>query len=247
MTSIVQKKIPSQDASLYPFAFLSVDKSVSSRKNTLPRKRVSDNIIIEATNNGFYKEQYYQLREMCYRRDLGIDHFDGSEDDYDRDSIIVIAREGRKVIAGGRLTISLPSRPMVLPLEEKGFIMSELFPELKLASKVYCETTRFAIHPDFRSRAISFLINKELLKIGNKNNCFCQFSVAPLKITRNYAIIARKLGLLHKIVEGVMVPYKATYTHLNEEGIALSITYLYPSIKPNMKNSYGRRTEKHYA
>ena len=243
MISIVQKKIPSQDASLYPFAFLPVDESVSSRKKILPPKRVSDNIIIEATNNAFYKEQYYQLREMCYRRDLGIDHFDGSEDDYDRDSIIVIAREGRKVVAGARLTISSPSRPMVLPLEEKGFIMSELFPELKLASKVYCETTRFAIHPDFRSRAISFLINKELLKIGNENNCSYQFTVAPLKTSRNNAIIGRKLGLLHKIIEGIKIPYKPIYGKLYEKGMVLSITYLYP----NTKNVNSATAEKHYA
>ena len=53
-------------------------------------------------------EQYYDLRQHCFRQELGIPDFDGSEDELDRQGQIFLAIQGDRVIGGARISARLP-------------------------------------------------------------------------------------------------------------------------------------------
>ena len=56
-------------------------------------------------------QQYYDLRERCYRKELGIPDFDGSEDADDQRGRILLAIENGRCIGGARVSprVHLPS------------------------------------------------------------------------------------------------------------------------------------------
>ena len=53
-------------------------------------------------------QQYYQLRQDCFRRELGLPDFDGSEDESDRKGQILIARIGDRCVGGARIAPGSP-------------------------------------------------------------------------------------------------------------------------------------------
>ena len=53
-------------------------------------------------------EQYYTLREQCFRDELGIPDFDGSEDEMDRQGQIFLAVQNGRVVGGARISAHLP-------------------------------------------------------------------------------------------------------------------------------------------
>ena len=53
-------------------------------------------------------EQYYQLRQTCFRKELGIPDFDGSEDELDRQSSILLAIQDGRCIGGARISPHVP-------------------------------------------------------------------------------------------------------------------------------------------
>ena len=55
-------------------------------------------------------EQYYQLREQCFRKELGLPFFDGSEEEQDRQGQILLAVQDGRCIAGARIS-SAPLLP----------------------------------------------------------------------------------------------------------------------------------------
>lgn len=82
-------------------------------------------------------DQYYHLRERCFREDLGLSEFDGSEEDGDRSSSIFVALEAGKCMGGVRISAHTP-------------LQSQL-DLLQIEAKTCCVWERFAIHPAMRS------------------------------------------------------------------------------------------------
>ncbi len=81
--------------------------------------------------------QYYQLREQCFRSELGLVDFDGSEDDQDRRSQIMVGLKEGRVVGGVRIS---PHITLASQLEQLG-----------LRSEVCCMWERFAIAPVMRT------------------------------------------------------------------------------------------------
>lgn len=81
--------------------------------------------------------QYYYLREQCFRKDLGLPDFDGSEDERDREGQILIARLGDRCVGGARIT---PGTPIGTHLRE-----------MNLAVDNCCMWERFVVDPEVRS------------------------------------------------------------------------------------------------
>jgi hypothetical protein len=94
-------------------------------------------ITFELTQDPHMLEQYYQLRERCFRRELKLPDFDGSEDERDRQGQILIARVGDRCVGGARIA---PSTPIPNQLAE-----------LALTTKDCCMWERFVIDPLVRS------------------------------------------------------------------------------------------------
>ena len=93
--------------------------------------------IFEVTRDARLLQQYYDLRERCYREELELDDFDGSEEPLDRDGDILLVHQGGQCIGGARIS---PANS--IPFE---------LPELQGAAVRYCVWERFAVAPEHRS------------------------------------------------------------------------------------------------
>lgn len=82
-------------------------------------------------------EQYYQLRQKCFRRELKLPDFDGSEDERDREGQILIARTGDRCVGGARI---VPDSTMQYRINE-----------MALASEACCMWERFVFDPVVRT------------------------------------------------------------------------------------------------
>ena len=76
-------------------------------------------IVFEFSKKENLLKEYYKLREECFRKELGLDAFDGAEDRFDQTGNILIIRDGDTCIGGVRITgCSLVTRSE-MPLEHK--------------------------------------------------------------------------------------------------------------------------------
>jgi hypothetical protein len=73
--------------------------------------------------------QYYSLRERCFRLELGLPDFDGSEEPQDRQGIILLALKNGECVGGARISphITLVSQVELLNLKEDSCCMWERF------------------------------------------------------------------------------------------------------------------------
>ncbi len=86
-------------------------------------------IEFKLTQDPHLLEQYYALREQCFREELGLPDFDGSEEESDRKGHILLALQDGQCIAGARIspTVSLKSQIQQLDLTEGACCMWERF------------------------------------------------------------------------------------------------------------------------
>ena len=94
-------------------------------------------IIFELCQDPQLLAQYYRLREQCFRRELGLPDFDGSEDDRDRQGQILIARIDDRCVGGARIS--------------PGTTVKNQLDELALAADECCLWERFVIDPVVRT------------------------------------------------------------------------------------------------
>jgi hypothetical protein len=66
--------------------------------------RLSMTIIFEVTTDQLLLQQYYRLREVAFREEIGISDFDGSEEPADRKGDIFVAHQGGRCIGGIRIS-----------------------------------------------------------------------------------------------------------------------------------------------
>ena len=73
--------------------------------------------------------QYYELREQCFREELGLPDFDGSEEHDDRQGKILLAVKNGRCIGGARIspTVTLQSQIQQLELTQGACCMWERF------------------------------------------------------------------------------------------------------------------------
>lgn len=210
-----------------------VNLSVTDQLSTLDKQPIT----FEYGKNPALLKQYYNLREYCYRFDLKIDSFPGKPDEYDETGITILVLHGNRVIGGSRLNISTPLKRAKLPLEENNFIMRDIFPELALDNKSYCEFSRFAIHPEYRNRTVCADLMRALISTAQELGCSYQFSVSTLVAARNYRMLCNTMNIRHVIRRDIIVPVKTIYENLNKKGIYIAITELQDNIlQKNISN-----------
>lgn len=154
---------------------------------------------------------YYRIRQECYRSVKGgPENFDGGENKEDIVSdILVVVKDGH-VVGGGRLIGSTPEMPCKLPLEEEGFMVKDVFPELFLDRVSYCELGRIAVTPEFRDIMTINRICGELIQKAIRKGYKYQFSMAPLSTSRLYQRVSSSLNLPYPYVihKDIAVPEK---------------------------------------
>jgi hypothetical protein len=81
--------------------------------------------------------QYYDLRERCFREELGLPDFDGSEEACDRQGRILLAIANGKCVGGARISAEAPLQHQVN--------------ELEVNREACCTWERFVFEPAVRS------------------------------------------------------------------------------------------------
>lgn len=178
----------------------------------------SDKVVYEVTEDPAYLHQYYILRENMYISVWGLDNFDGSEDEFDARSTIMVARQGNHVIGGCRLIVHAPDDTHRLPMEGDDFLLPESLPGLNLPNKNYAEFSRLAVLPEFRLAGVTREIFRRYYKICKKMKIDYVFAVSPVSQSRSYRRNCNALGFDFKLVDTIEMPEREDY-----EGIAMCL------------------------
>lgn len=140
-------------------------------------------------------EQYYRLREACFRAELGIPDFDGGEDQYDSDGTVLLAvGRGGHVLAGARIYGNHPGQGRCLPIENQRFRLRNFFPALELNRQPYCQWGRLVIHPLARGRAFARQFLARLLDLTAALDYRRAFIISDTQRSRYYRQLHLALG-----------------------------------------------------
>lgn len=89
-------------------------------------------------------EQYFAKRDLWNKQRNNAPDFHGDKDRFDDLNHIVIATDGDQCFGGVRLNGSRYSEPL-LPMEQHGLRVSQMFPEFELERKTYVELSKFVV------------------------------------------------------------------------------------------------------
>ena len=131
-------------------------------------------------------KQYYALREACFRKELGIPDYDGSEEEQDRKGHILIAHKGGKCVGGIRISSQLP--------------LQEHLYDLDVDTRASCTWERFVFHPEERSVQFSREFLANLIDVCHKLDFKHAVVVSSLRNARFYRLFHTALGIPFEIV-----------------------------------------------
>ena len=129
--------------------------------------------------------QYYQLREQCFRSDLGLSGFDGSEDEQDRRSRILVALQGGRCVGGVRISTRVT---LVSQLQQLG-----------LDKERCCMWERFAIAPAMRTLGVFRDFSSYLVSASRDSGYENAMVLSSLPNARFYRRCHSALGVSFKI------------------------------------------------
>ncbi len=170
-------------------------------------------ITFELTQDTDHLERYYQIREECFRKDLGLKTFNGTEDDHDRNGHILVIKAKDQCIGGVRIS-GADINTATLPMEKDGFKLAEHLPELSLDSITYCQWGRLALMPEYRGIATAKRICRVLLKSCTELGYRYAFNVAGLNRARLYKHLHSSLGYDYYICDHLSLPAEEGFSNL---------------------------------
>jgi len=165
----------------------------------------------ELTTEPALLEQYYRIRENCFRRELGIEGFDGSEDARDRRSHILVARVGGRCIGGTRITGRHPGSLHPVPLEEEGLDLVSALPGLRLAQSSFCQWGRLALDPEYRTPEVLRRYCSAMIEASRGLGYAYSVVVTDINRGRLYKRLFSVLGYHYDIVRGLRIPAEARF------------------------------------
>lgn len=129
--------------------------------------------------------QYYQLREACFRAELGLTDFDGSEDEEDKRSIIMVALRDGRCIGGVRISshVTLTSQLELL----------------NLSKDMSCMWERFAIDPAMRTLSFFREFSGNLIDVSREHGYHNAMMLSSLVNARFYRRCHTALGVKFQI------------------------------------------------
>ncbi len=130
-------------------------------------------------------QQYYTLRERCFREELGLAHFDGSEEDQDRESLILLAVENNRCVGGARISPTIPLQSQIN--------------HLQLNSDNCCMWERLAFDPAVRSLLLLRNFCARLVEVSAQMGYHHAMVLSSLRNARFYRQCHSALGIAFKI------------------------------------------------
>ncbi len=192
----------------------------------------------EISNDTALLERYYKIREECYRRELGVRSFDGSEDTFDRTGKILIVKDGDRCVGGARLSSSTSTNPGLLPMEKNGFLILREFPELAQSGKGYCQWTRLALLPEYRTTKMLRMMTQEMINEVISQGYSYSFGISGLNRSRLYRRLHQAAGYSYEIRRDVKIQEEGAFAGLEH---LLSIGYLEHTADPLVARSSSQR------
>jgi len=168
-------------------------------------------------------EQYYGLREECFRKELGLKAFDGAEDIYDQNGTILIVRDGDTCVGGVRITGCSLFGQSLMPLEHKGLDITEMLPQLMLPLAPYCQWERLVLRPEYRGIDMLRGICRALIRGCASLGYHYAFNVTGIKRARLYKRVHSNLGYDYEIYNQLKMPVENDFAHLEH---LLSIAFI---------------------
>lgn len=168
-------------------------------------------------------QQYYRMREAYFRNELGLAAFRGEEEPLDLRSDLLIARDGNRCAGGTRITGRSPRQPRPVPIEELGFDLAGAVPEIGLAEAAYCQWSRAAIDPVYRTAEMIREYFGALIETSRALGYEYSFVVADRNRTRLYRRLCTLAGYRYEILHDVPVPAEPGFDGLPH---MLSVGYL---------------------
>jgi GNAT superfamily N-acetyltransferase len=138
-------------------------------------------VIYELSSEPKYLNQYYELREKCYRVDLKLAAFNGAEEQRDRTGQILIARQGEKCIGGARISDAAS--------------LLDALPGLQLPSDNSCVWERFCLDPTIRSTALAKDFLAKLIEYSRDFGFEHAVLLSSLRNARFYRLCHSALGV----------------------------------------------------
>jgi predicted GNAT family N-acyltransferase len=163
----------------------------------------------EVTRDPELLRQYYELRERCFREDLGIEDFDGSEDEKDKQAHILIAHKNGRCVGGVRISLELPTE--------------ESISDLSVDMRASCSWERFVFHPDERSTRFSREFLANLIDVCHALDFKHAFVLSSLRNARFYRLFHTALGIPFEILKAAPEFAQGKFTGLEHY---LSVSHL---------------------
>lgn len=142
-------------------------------------------IEFKVTRDPHLLDQYFKLRQECFRKELGITDFDGSEDEQDRNGQIFLAIEDGNCIAGARISSSVALKSQVQ--------------QLKMERDSCCMWERFAFHPAMRKIQIMYDFCTRLVEASRDAGYHHAMVLSSLKNARFYRRCHTAMGIAFHI------------------------------------------------
>ena len=142
-------------------------------------------ITFEITRSQRLLRQYYELRHTYFKRDLGIEDFDGFEDEGDRNGKILIAHRAGEVIAGARISTS------------EGMLRQVR--EFDLAPDRCCMWERLVISPEERNLEVGRDFTSAMIDVSLNLGYRHAMVLSTLRISRLYRLCHAGLGIEFEI------------------------------------------------
>ena len=153
--------------------------------------------------------QYYALRQRCYRAELDLPDFDGSEDWDDRRGLILLAVQGGRCIAGARIVRAKTNRDQIR--------------EMGLRTETSCQWERFVFAPEARSVQLIRKFLDSLIAVSGEAGYHHALILSSKRNARFYRQCHSAMGVGFRI-HGEMPGYDgSTFAGLEHY---LSVSYL---------------------
>jgi len=177
----------------------------------------------EISSDTWLLQQYYRMREAYFREELGLADFRGDQEVLDLRSDLLIARDGNRCAGGTRITGRSPRDPQPVPIEELGFDLGAAVPEIRLAETAYCQWSRAAIDPTYRTTEMIRDYFSALIETSRALGYEYSFVVADRNRTRLYRRLCSLAGYRYEILHEARVPPEPGFDGLPH---LLSVGYL---------------------
>ena len=175
--------------------------------------RINKELTYEFTKDPTLLQQYYLVREKCYKKVWGLKIFSGMEDEHDRKGHIVVVRHKKKVIGGGRLFVRPVGSSDRLPLETEDLVLDEVLRGYDLQGKIFGEIGRIAVLPEFIGGKIG-KISLYLIGLAQKHRCNYLTTVAPWEQAKRYKLIGKRLNIDVQILDNVTIADRPYYNKI---------------------------------